>query len=397
MCARRHRRHSGFSLIELSITMIIAGLFLAGLLKIYNLESERARLATTKERLLELRTAINVYAAAHGRLPCPASPSGKSARGENPCIDGKPPQGVAVFTPVGKEKGIDMTVWTGAVPAAELDIPFAETLDGWHNRFTYAVTLGLTQQDSMMKSPAPAGGLGIANEHGENTLDEDGAGRYVVLSHGRSAKGAWTAHGVRIPCDRRALDAENCDGDNIFVAAGQSLGRDGAFYDDFLVHDQLDTAGSLTGKLAVCHTRQKYYAPEDPKADDNGCAGFNEYAWQGLCLHSHDEGETGPVSASGYAAATLPPALTAEDTGKCSCPEGYTLKKTGNWRDVHEGTEAIETECPFKTNIGNGWETPNLIVGKHWFTDDKGNEIVCRNAPKRPPTGYTALYTCVTE
>lgn len=401
MCDRQHRRSKGYSLIELSITLIIGSLLLVGFMKIYALEKNAERLATTKERLQELRTAINVYAATYGRLPCPASPSGKPGASDTPCIDGVPPPDVAVFTPQERKDDEGMAIWTGAVPAAELGIPAVEATDGWHNKFTYAVTLKLTLPDALMKSPAPPGAIGIANERGENAIDADGAGRYVVVSHGRTAQGAWTSEGVHIPCDRRARDGTNCDGDNMFVVAGLSLGRGADFYDDFLAHDQLDTGGNLAGKLAVCHARLRFYAPEDARADGDGCVNLTANAWQGICLNLYDSGEGEEPKTNQRSVATLSPAMlvdasnmpTVSDKGQCSCPAGYVAKEIGAWLDLQAGTETIDNNCGIKTQAQDGsWATANT---GNMFTDEKGNPIVCVYKPGVAPTSKTALFTCV--
>ena len=405
MCVRQRKNSAGFSLIELSIALVIGGLLLVGFLRIYALERNSARLATTKERLLELRTAINVYAATYGRLPCPASPSGKPADSDTPCVDNLPPPDVIVFTPEDAKEEDGMTIWTGAVPAAELGIPEVETTDGWHNKFTYAVTLKLTQPDALMKSPPPPGSIGIANEHGENVLDDDGAGRFIVFSHGRSAKGAWTSESVHIPCDKRARDGANCDGDNMFVSAGQSLGRGEGFYDDFLTHDQLDTGGNLAGKLAVCHARLRFYAPQDGKADTDGCVNFVENAWQGLCLHLYDGGEDGVPKSGKRSVATLAPSFVANaaggpalgdgDLGDCGCPKGYISKEVGAWLDVRDGTDPADSNCGLKgVNPDGSMENANapaLQVLKN------GQWVPCINRPGKPPTTRTALYTCIQQ
>lgn len=77
MSARK--RSAGFSLIELSIVILVMGLLLGGLLAPLSVQRENARLANARHLLSEVESALFGYALANGALPCPATPASAGA------------------------------------------------------------------------------------------------------------------------------------------------------------------------------------------------------------------------------------------------------------------------------------------------------------------------------
>ena len=71
----------GFSLVELAIVLSILGLLSIGALSALRIQTERARLAETRELLADAREALLNFAAVSGRLPCPAPDAGGLAAG----------------------------------------------------------------------------------------------------------------------------------------------------------------------------------------------------------------------------------------------------------------------------------------------------------------------------
>lgn len=65
----------GFSLVELSIVILIMGLLLGGLMMPLSVQRENARLNDGADQLATIRTAIEGYALVNGNLPCPATPA----------------------------------------------------------------------------------------------------------------------------------------------------------------------------------------------------------------------------------------------------------------------------------------------------------------------------------
>jgi prepilin-type N-terminal cleavage/methylation domain-containing protein len=131
-CSRRQRRPSGFTLLELSVTILIVGLLLGGLIVPLMTQVAQRNEVATQKTLEEIKEALLGYAAASGRLPCPATTSGN---------------GVESFATGGDATNGNCESFWGYVPAVTLGITPVDAqgfaLDGWgtaQNRIRYAVS-----------------------------------------------------------------------------------------------------------------------------------------------------------------------------------------------------------------------------------------------------------------
>lgn len=73
----------GFSLIEMSIVLVIVALLLAGLLPTLSSQIDQQRRNNTKTYMSEVRDALLGYAVTNGRLPCPDTDNDGAA--QNTC------------------------------------------------------------------------------------------------------------------------------------------------------------------------------------------------------------------------------------------------------------------------------------------------------------------------
>ena len=399
----------GFTLIELSIVLMISGLLLAAFLEYYTVHLQKQRFDTTKERMKEIRTALTVYAATEHRLPCPEGrDAGKSSafnrpssiktlrekdaekKTEDVCrLDAPVPPGVEVFNGDKQGSGLGKQVWIGAIPLRALRLGADQGLDGWGNTFTYAVSRQLTLPDGMHSNPTPLGVISVVDEFGKSLLDKNDTGRWVLVSHGPSANGAITASGSRRPCSGKALDAQNCNGDGLFISAPYARKAGKRFFDDLVIHDDLDAGGSILDHIIVCNGKRKFYSPGETAADDDGCLGPIN-AWEGVCLQSEVTDESGTVHKKPAEFVLFP---AAAGGGDCGCQPGYKLVRSGQW--------------------DNGFA--KLYVGASsslTFTDPAGNNIpvgdprpdgalpIGVNPTPTPATQYmqrTTLFTCVQQ
>ena len=118
-------KQSGFTLTELAIVMVIMALLIGGMMMPLSAQRDIQNTNNTQRQLSDIREALLGFAAANGRLPCPASPDSTGI--ENPTGGG------ACANPN-----------NGFVPGATLAIgptdPQGYVLDAWGNRIRYAVT-----------------------------------------------------------------------------------------------------------------------------------------------------------------------------------------------------------------------------------------------------------------
>ncbi|MBI1215493.1 MAG: prepilin-type N-terminal cleavage/methylation domain-containing protein [Alphaproteobacteria bacterium] len=271
MSSRQYHKN-GFSLIELAIVMLITGVLMSGFLQFYTVSQQQKRYTVTKQRLVDIRTALTNYVIEHGHLPCPAGPTGDYS--EDQCAHGKNPmQGVESFDVDTKDMGgnAQNEVWIGILPMRELRFDREQVQDGWGDDFTYAVSRRLTLPNGMIGNPLPFGVISVVDEKGESVLDKPHTSRYVVVSHGPTGAGAWLPSGGRKPCNTDTLDGRNCIDKNIFVVAPVSTQKGKRFYDDIVIHDDINAGGPLVDKLAVCSAKQGFYAPSNRYADRDGC------------------------------------------------------------------------------------------------------------------------------
>jgi prepilin-type N-terminal cleavage/methylation domain-containing protein len=154
----RMRFRSGFTLIELSVVLVVVALLLSFAVSVGKTRIETQRYQVTYERMKLIDEAIDTFIRDHKRLPCPADPN---LAVDNPyygwefarnttepcyapnmykydtatidttiCLAGAPP---AVTN--WKTCGVH-----GAVPARDLNLNPVDTLDGWGNKIIYEVS-----------------------------------------------------------------------------------------------------------------------------------------------------------------------------------------------------------------------------------------------------------------
>ncbi len=125
------KQNLGFTLIELAIVLVIVALLSGGLMMTLSAQYENVASSETQRRLNDAREALLGYAAANGRLPCPA-------------LGGA----TGIESPVGGGSCNDN--WDGFLPAITLGIsPTNENgyaLDGWGNPIRYATTKDVSSQ-----------------------------------------------------------------------------------------------------------------------------------------------------------------------------------------------------------------------------------------------------------
>jgi len=130
------KKISGFTLAEMAIVLVIVGLLIGGLLTPITTQLNQQRISDTRKSVEQIKEALIGFAAANGRLPCPAS---AASGGQESFVAG----GNAA-------NGLCSNFYNGFLPAATLGLAPSDgqgyAVDAWvlspQNRIRYAVYTG---------------------------------------------------------------------------------------------------------------------------------------------------------------------------------------------------------------------------------------------------------------
>lgn len=140
------QRHKGFTLIEISMVIVVMGLLLTFLVGLSASLISQQRIQSTRQRIAGIDTALSLYVSTYRRLPCPADGRVDSATGGDEYATAGPPR-----TCTGNQQH-------GVVPWRALGLTSADVEDGWGGRFTYRVGPDLVLDNAMdFTSCDPAG------------------------------------------------------------------------------------------------------------------------------------------------------------------------------------------------------------------------------------------------
>jgi prepilin-type N-terminal cleavage/methylation domain-containing protein len=199
-------RHTGFSLIELTLVLVIVALLSSGMMFGLSAQREAAANLDAEHQLENAKEILIGFAIINGRLPCPADPmltSSTIGAGLENCS----------LTPAGH----------GVLPWATLGVP--ET-DPWGQRLTYFASTKFTQpliagtlsSFSLETGVAPdnsgTANVKLTSTSGSNIASDLAA---VIVSHGAQGAGGYTTDGKKI-AGESGDESENADADQTFVA-----------------------------------------------------------------------------------------------------------------------------------------------------------------------------------
>lgn len=244
-----HRKKFGFSLIELSVLVVIVGILAAAGISIMNSKINRTQYFDTNNKMTDIMKALRRYYARSHTLPCPAQPSalindagyGVSYTVSSACVG----NGVAVAGGIVQtDIGGGVYIRQGALPTRDLGLPDSMMYDAYSNKFTYIVTEGFT-------AGATNGAITVNDGTGNNILENAAV---AVISHGKDRKGAYTEGGtIGIACDSNHLDGENCDADIATLTdtkfndeVNQNGSNNASWFDDLIRWDNMETITGLT-------------------------------------------------------------------------------------------------------------------------------------------------------
>lgn len=200
----------GFTLVELSIVLVIIALLIGGMLVPLSAQRDIQSTKETQKLMSDAKEALLGFAAANCRLPCPAdplTPSGTANAGiENPA-------------------GCD-TTQEGVFPWATLGL---HETDAWGRRLTYRVTKEFAKPVASCSTGSAA--FTLNTDGNISVLTATGGANLatkipvILISHGKNGFGAYLPDGSRLDgssdAGKLSPDAdeqENADSNTTFVS-----------------------------------------------------------------------------------------------------------------------------------------------------------------------------------
>lgn len=267
---------NGFSLIELSIVLMISGILFAGFMSFYGIKLKQQKLQETKENMATIQVALHDFLLQNARLPCPARADLQSDHSlygqESTCtITMPPPAGIVTAVTENRK-----TISIGTVPVRSLGLADSFEKDGWGHRISYAVTTALSEDGHPASNNINIeGAINVVGAQGETILTPPAL--YTITSHGPTGSGAYSSAGTRVSCILETRDSENCNENGTALIAPVSDIEGPLFYDDIVVHDRNITynkdsvLAQTLESLMHCQRKSAFYKPASASSDQDGC------------------------------------------------------------------------------------------------------------------------------
>ena len=236
----------GFSMIELSVVLVVMGIMTVGMISLGTATLESAKIAETKSIIAKIQKAMIVYYKKNNSLPCPAD--GTLALTDNNFAFEQKTNSSSDTTisnatcSASYSNLISTVMYYGTVPTRTLKLPDYYAFDAWGNRITYNISKDCVDPDNWnsshanicrkLASPSLPGGSITITDINLNPILDDAA--YFLVSHGKNGVGAWRRAGgsTRIPSTASTSARETS---NAHVnTSGVTSGYDILFRSDFI-------------------------------------------------------------------------------------------------------------------------------------------------------------------
>ncbi|MES2181754.1 MAG: type II secretion system protein [Pseudomonadota bacterium] len=188
---------AGFTLVEMTITLVIVGLLLGGMVLPLVTLQEQSVFSESRQKLGEIREVMVGYGMSHGYLPCPAISVANGAEDRN------------------SSTGI-CNKRVGFLPWAELGF---QKLDGWGHLYRYSVSPSFS--NSITKILLISNGdITVKARDVNGVISNIPNIPAVIVSHGKSASWAFQDDGSQIADTSATNVDEDVNGNN---AAGTTF------------------------------------------------------------------------------------------------------------------------------------------------------------------------------
>jgi len=202
-----NNRDRGFSLLELSIVLLLIALVAGMGLSSGKSVLDSSKVTSTNNRLAAIETALTAYRQANNRIPCPAN--GTVLPGTTYGYEAGNPGACAGANYTTTISGV--TVVEGVVPVRTLNLPDEFMYDGWGEKIGYAVTTTMTGTNAFLNygDGANCGLLTVYGPGGASGgIIRSSNAAYVLISYGPNGHGGFFSNN---PVTRVNASSNNAD------------------------------------------------------------------------------------------------------------------------------------------------------------------------------------------
>ena len=175
-------KNSGFTLLELSIVLLMASMLATFSVGIGKFFLEQNKIRATQIKLRTIANALDIYLIQHDKLPCPAGLKKSTGTALTSCSSSNATDGVYVNNSVAR----------GWVPYEELDLTNDVVYDEWNNKIVYSVpTILILSNFSELNDGFD--GISVYNDSKSELITNEAI--YTLVSHGKNGLGAFDKKG----------------------------------------------------------------------------------------------------------------------------------------------------------------------------------------------------------
>ncbi len=174
-------KNSGFTLLELSIVLLIASMLATFSVGIGKFFLEQNKIRATQIKLRTIANALDIYLIQHDKLPCPAGLKKSTGTALTSCSSSNVTEGVYVNNSVAR----------GWVPYEELDLTNDVVYDEWNSKIVYSVPIAMLSNFSKLNDNFD--GISVYNDSKSELITNEAI--YTLVSHGKNGLGAFDKKG----------------------------------------------------------------------------------------------------------------------------------------------------------------------------------------------------------
>ena len=208
------RRCSGFSLLELSIVVVIVGIMIASIMPAVSYKARVEKRMELLQKMDAIEQALQAFRVQNDRLPCPADITMNDANA-NFGVEAATPGTCTGGTPAATSPATDVVL--GGVPVRTLGLEDDMAYDAWGRAFTYMVdgrmTAAAAYTTYVIDDTTPGNITVRARDEALDSLsDLTTKAIAVVLSSGNNGHGGYMRSGSRYSFgSTNADELENCN------------------------------------------------------------------------------------------------------------------------------------------------------------------------------------------